>query len=270
MPPLICPSPTILDQSFPRNNDELLNVATAFGEIQQSVENGAIVILLTETLKIFIGDFDWAQTAPYPILATIYQLLNQWSLQPSENVVTICTDDINNFESHLIPEGTINSGLVTIWSEEVGKLLVKHDRNAKNEEYYIGIASEDAFCGLPKKKYQNPNNKRLFPLIGPNDINSLSDAYSWEVPINIRTMNIPFNTTLDFWSIIGVTDIKKPKGDSHYHFFFRGLKWQLSANNDPIPEDYLSELEGIVNFPKCVIKYLLVNRKLPEKKLRLS
>ena len=59
MPPLICGSPLILDQSFPRDEEELSAVARALGEIEKQLENNDIHLVLTEGLAQIVEEFDW-------------------------------------------------------------------------------------------------------------------------------------------------------------------------------------------------------------------
>ena len=57
MPPLLCASPVILDQSFPRNEYELRIVAIALGEIEKLISENRIHVLLTDVLSQIILEF---------------------------------------------------------------------------------------------------------------------------------------------------------------------------------------------------------------------
>src|ERR1039458_9224452 len=89
MAPLICPSPIILDQSFPRDTRTLDLVAIALGNLQSRIESGDIAVVLTPALQLFVEDFDWATIATYPDLHDLYRLMVQWFLQPHERLILI-------------------------------------------------------------------------------------------------------------------------------------------------------------------------------------
>ena len=270
MPSLLCPSPTILDQSFPRDDEQLSSIAVALGEIQKCLEDNKAELILTDTLKIFIEDFDWDRTGPFPLLSIIHNLLNQWYLQPTERIIVISTDDIQNFTPHPIPEGTIENGYVGLWADEVGKILIKHDRCCTNEQFFLGVACDRAFAGLDRGRYHNPSNSRVFPLVGPDDLENLEDAYEWQVPVNIRVARIPFNAVLRNCAVLGATRVEPPDRDSHYHIYFGRYRWQISCNDDPTPDDYLRELVANIGLPLHVIKFALLERELPPKVLKIQ
>ena len=81
MPPLLCASSFILDQTFPRDEGELNLVSDALGALEEVVRNNEAHLILTNTLQEIVEDFDWQRTEPYPLLMTIYNLLTQWFLQ---------------------------------------------------------------------------------------------------------------------------------------------------------------------------------------------
>ncbi len=270
MPSLICPSPTILDQTFPRDKYQLQVVGEALGEIQRLVEDDQVHLIVSETLQLFVEDFDWDRTEPFPLLSIIFNLLNQWILQPHEKVIILDVSDVDEFYSHPIPIGTNNDGLVDLWAEEVGKILFKHDACTIQRNFFIGIACDQAFAGLGIGQYHNPNGLRVFPLVGPEDIVSLEDAYQWDVPSDIHGRSVPLKVFLRNCKYIGATRVEPPHGDSHYHIYFGNYRWQLSRNDDPTPDQYLRELVEIVDLPLQVIKYVILEEKYPEKRLRFE
>jgi len=270
MPPLICPSPTILDQSFPRDDYQLRLVGEALGEIQRVLEEDQAHLIVTETLQLFIEDFDWERTGPYPLLQIIYGLLNQWILQHHDKIIVLDVGDIEKYTPHPVPVSTQLNNYVELWSEEVGKILVRHDACHNQRNFFIGIACDQAFAGYEKGQFENPNNLRAFPLVGPDNLDQLDDAYVWNVPTNIRVQNIPFGLFLNNCMHIGATRVELPKGDSHYHIYFGNYRWQLSCNDDPTPDTYLRELEDIVHLPLSVIKFVILEEHYPEKILRFN
>ena len=140
MPPLICCSPVILDQSFPRNRHELNLVVDTLSKIQDQIKFDEVHLILTDQLSELVENFDWNIREEYAILLDVYKLLSQWFLQPHERLIRIDLSDINEYYKHPIPEGCKSQGLVDFWSDEVGKLLSKHDHHCSRNEFYIGIA----------------------------------------------------------------------------------------------------------------------------------
>ena len=51
MPPLVCPSPDLIDHSFPRSVQELQKVANALAKLTEGLVNGDFIFLLTEPLR---------------------------------------------------------------------------------------------------------------------------------------------------------------------------------------------------------------------------
>ncbi len=273
MPPLICASPTILDQSFPRNNQELDLIVSTLGTIQSLIENDEIHLILTKVLQDLLEAFNWEQrVGQYPILRDIYRLLCQWFLQPHARLIQIddqSISNINHYVSHPLPEGSQKCGLVEFWSDEVGKLLAIHDLCCPNNKFFIGIACESAFSGSDINKYDNPNNQRTFPLVGPENFNSLLiDAYEWDLPQDVHQKQVSLSDVKrNIFCIGGQED--RSKGDHFIYVFEQARSWPLTLR-DPVPNDHLRQLVPITGFPLPVIKYALMNGELPIKKIMFS
>jgi len=271
MPPLICCSPAILDQSFPRNEEELTIVAVALGEIQGCIQGDEVYLIITHDLRELILAFDWNVRSRYPLLLDIYRLLDQWMLQRHEHLVEINVSEVCEHCPHPVPQGCTLVGLVEIWSDEVGKILFLHDRCCPRREFFIGVACASAFAGKEKGAYDNPDGNRCFPLIGPDDLNQIADAYEWDIPPNIHQKNVSFDDVMKNYNAIGASCVESPSSGSHFLVKFdRGRSWPLDRNFDPLPVDHLRQLIAITGYPLAVIKTALINGKLPEKVLRFA
>ena len=95
---LLCLSPILLDQSFPRNEEELRIVASALGELELFVSCDTSKLVITQTLSDFIIDFDWA-SINLNLLTEIYRLLSQLLLRQDDRVISMnkYLDCINNY-----------------------------------------------------------------------------------------------------------------------------------------------------------------------------
>lgn len=273
MPPLLCASSFILDQSFPRDGEELRLVSIALGELERVVHNNEAHLILTDTLREIVKKFDWQRTEWDPKLIDIYNLLSRWFLQPHERLVEIdvCTED--DYRPHPIPHRREDGDLSEIWADEIGRLLARHDACCSFNAFFLGIACAFAFAGGELGNYNNPDNQRVFPLVGPNDIcHDLIDAYTWDVPHDINNKSVCFKDALKNCRAIGATEVKFPTGGSHYSVKFEGAPrpWQLDPNVDPVPNRFLRQLVDISGYPIGVIKYGLLYGELPKRVIRFE
>src|SRR5690242_3383311 len=75
MPPLLCPSPIILDHSFPRSVQELRIAARALGELVEVVDEGRAGLALTGALRQFVQLFEWQrEPAEMAVLHEVHRL----------------------------------------------------------------------------------------------------------------------------------------------------------------------------------------------------
>jgi hypothetical protein len=91
MPTLLCLSPVILDQSFPRDDDELNLVAIALGELQLYIETDQAHLILTNTFMDLVADFegfDWTPSRD-KIQGEIYRLIQQLFLRKHKRIVQL-------------------------------------------------------------------------------------------------------------------------------------------------------------------------------------
>jgi hypothetical protein len=271
MPPLVCPSPKMLDQSFPRNTDELNIVSTALGEMQRLLKADEIHIILTQSIQRLAGTFEWVNSPSYPLLMEIYTLVSRWFLNPHEGLIIPNLLDVNSYKPHPMPKGCDTKVFSNTWSDEVGKLLVKHDINADRGKFYIGVGCESALCGMTLGSYSCSAGERVFPLVGPKEIKTLDDAYIWKCSGDVLRMNIPLNSAISNCGVLGASHVEPPNGGSHYKAIFPGKQrsWIIDSNYDPVPDKYVRELESITGFELVAIKYALLEGKLPDKVCRI-
>jgi hypothetical protein len=275
---LLCLSPILLDQSFPRNEEELRIVASALGELEEFVGSGKAKLVTTQILSDFIDEFDWASTSSN-LLMEIYRFLSQLLLRQNDQIVNMNKyfDCISNHPAptyclHPLPKSCeSHGGLLEFWSDELGKILFLHDQcNDNDDNFFIGVACAHGFAGQCIDEYVNPENRRGFPLISPENIDILSEAYEWDIPNDIHQKSVSVeNVKKNCHAIGGVLD--KPDRDSHYKVSFQGQRpWTFSINADPIPERFLRQLVDLTPYSIDVIKTALIEGKLPRKKLRLE
>jgi len=227
-------------------------------------------LLLTLAFRDFIGSFHWERPNPYPLLHDVHRLLNQLWLQPAR-VVEVDTTGVKGYRSHPIPLGCEGCGLIEFWSDEMGRLLVLHDACCDGGRFFAGVACAYAFAGDELGQYCNPEQARAFPLVGPDDLQRLDDAYVWVVPNDIHQRQVGFREACRHASVLGAIGIDEPSGGSHYKVRFpRARSWTLDANVDPLPDRFLKELEPITGFPLQVIKTALTTGRLPRQVLRFT
>jgi len=269
VPPLLLPSPTILDQTFPRSRDELDLVAISLGELLNLLDNDQCGILLTNSLREFTEFFDWDRTGPYPLISEIHRFLSLLTLQPHEHSFVFDTSNLSNTSHHPIPGSCTSAGLIQEWSIEAGKILHAHTTQGDPRAPCIGIACALAFAGRNKDCYTAP--AAALPLVGPDEISKLHDIYDWKTPSDIHQKDVSFAEAKKNIFAIGATAVTPPKGSSHYIVKFKNNRnWPLDRNTDPIPLRFLGQLKQITGYPLDVIKTALIDGELPTKTIRIA
>jgi hypothetical protein len=266
----------LLDQSFPKDDFELAKVKIALGSIQDSMEKGNIGLLLTEYI-IAIADeknLDFTRYNESESLREIMNILRLWILQPSESIEKITLpDDISTeeYSPHAIPEGMEEKGLIEFWCDELGKILHIHDKETSNNNFFIGIACDSAFAEGPLGSYTEENNQRVFPLIGPDNISCLNDAYEWVITNPVTNNRITKEELIRNHSCLGIITIEPPDGSSHSKCLFENGKfWILDMNNEVIPHNHIRTLSEVTELPNRVIINSIKTGDKPKKEFLLS
>jgi hypothetical protein len=267
-------SPVLLDQSFPRDEAELMNVIDALGEIESCISDGTAKIIVTEQVIELIDKFNWS-SGNNSLLIDIYRFLSQLVLRQDDRIVDLrkyidLFDNSNEYYSHPVPARCCNqNGFLNSLSDELGKIIFLHDKCIE-DNFFIGLACVDGFSSGSIDEYINLEGYRSFPLICPENIKILVDAFIWDLPNDIHQKSVDVNNVKKNCRLIGGI-LEKPKGDSHYKIKFPGSRsWTFSVNDDPVPEKYLKELEDLTPYPKDVIKVILLTGEFPKKILRLE
>jgi len=270
MPPLLSPSPLIIDHSFPRDEGELRRAAIALGQLAGLVERGEAKVLVTETLRTLVQMFDnWAPPYPSSLVRDIYQLLDQWILQPHAGVVILDVSDVQPVGAHPVPTSCEEDPLVGEWAVEMSRVLAAHDQVTDGQKYFIGIACDWAFSGGQLSRYTTAA-AREFPLVGPDSFSNLLDADRWIATPASKNQSVSFAEAKRNAGAIGATRVTAPADGSHYQVHFaNGHKWPLDRNTDPIPEAFLKELVPITGFPLIVLIGALKTGLKPSRVSRL-
>jgi len=272
MAPLICPSPNVIDQTFPRSNEELELVTRALSGLILMAESEQCVILLTRVLSEFIIALDqtfcWEVIAQYPGVEFIYRTLAQLGLQ-QHGVHRVDVSLVQPTHAHPLPEGIESNEFSLKWADELGRLYTLHSESCSAGAFFIGIACTLAFAGEPKGSYANPDRLPVLPLVGPGEVSTLDDAFKWDIPPGFHTRKVSFRTALHRINLLGGL-VTRPTGSSHYQVRFQGARtWPLDCNIDPVPDRFLKQLEPITRQEIDVIKYVLLNAEWPRRVLRL-
>lgn len=269
MPPFLALSPCMMDQSFPKTRDDLLAAAVGLGEIQAGVERGDYFLVTTPVLDDFVESINWQQPGRGHLLGEIWHFLSRLLLQPNVRVRRISVHDVEGYQGHPIPEQCERAGLGDIWSDEMGRLLVIHDRNSSGS-WFIGIACARAFAGELLCRYARHERSRCFPVVGPGNLESISDAWKYRPHPDALRGQITLRDVLKNVKVLGASEVDEPDGDSHYHVHFpRARPWVVDRNIDPVPEGFLRELVEKTGFPLPVIKHALKMGVLPPMECRI-
>jgi len=272
MPPLLCPSPNIVDQSFPRSVDELEMIERALGRICGFISEAKCRLLLTPPLREFIialdESFDWTKMKDYPGLQIVYSLLAQLGLQ-QHGIQTVDLTDVTGYVAHPLPIGCTAEGLGLTWTDELGRLIVAHNKKAQPGKFFVAVACTFAFAGRPVGVYDNPENRPAFPLVAPIDLAGLDDSLEWELPHDLHLKSVSFDDAYKKVKLLGGV-VENPSGSSHYQVRFEGGRtWPLDRNYRVLPDAFVKQLAPITGYPFECIKYVLINGEWPPQKSRL-
>ena len=231
-----------------------------------------IGLIMTKYLRLIAEDFDYSRYDGCSHLREIVRLIQQWVLQPHEGIeeVDVSRVEDHRFELHPVPAGSVRKGLVEVWRDEVGRILCAHDDCCSRNAFFVGVACDSAFSGGEQGQYSNPLGARTLPLVGPNTLEDLSDAYEWDTPHDVRRMQVTVSDFLKNFRYIGAIRIRPPSGGSHCIAEFAGTRsWPLDTNYDPILREHLRTLCSAAGYPVHVVRDALVNGRYPRKVCRL-
>jgi len=270
MPPLLCLDPVLLDHSFPRSDEELETIATAFGRLQELVDLDEAHLILTRSMENFVDFFEWTTSgSAHHLLQDLYNLIVQWLLQPNERIIH------RNFSAtellHKIPCASSSGLLSEFWSQDVGGLAAHCKAFPVRGKPFIGIACPYLFAD-PIQRNSCFENASIcsFPIVGDENFRAeLDDAYEWVLPSDIHQKLVPFREARRNIGILGgvITRITA----SHHIVEFSGARsWPLDINTDPIPDRFLNELETITGYTRDVIKSALISGRMPAKRLKME
>ncbi|GAA4259341.1 hypothetical protein GBZ26_06325 [Azospirillum formosense] len=269
MMPFISLSPMALDHSFPRSGEDLDTAVDAIAGVIALIHDNKARLIITDMLAEFVHDFDWSRGESVPILWDIHRMLTSVILYNTNSCMISDTTDVKKFQVHPLPSHCASIGNTNIWQEEMGKLLQIHVQSHSGSGYCIGIACDNAFSGKKKSIYLS--EELSFPLVSPEEIHSLLSGQLWDIHPDSISGDISFLTAKKNLKVLGDVRITKLNGGSHYKVtFLKGERpWALDKNDDPVPEPYLKELIDITKLPYDVIRYALINGKMPPKKWRI-
>jgi hypothetical protein len=269
MGPLLCPSPILLDHSFPRSEMELNEITAALGNLQLVCSQGRASILATSVFPDYVANLDWAQITRRPQLHDIFRFLTVIFLQPNSTQIVIDTSRLPAAPEHPLPLDCDDRDEVHVWALEIGKVLQLHD-SLPGPKPFVGITCHRGFAGGAPSTYQPPP-AHSFPLVGLNNFNTLQSASNWDTRPNILQQPVRYREAERNMKLLG-GKISPVAVGSHYTVTFAGAPrpWVLDANIDPVSDVYLRQLPALVGKPLDYIKEVLIYGTTPELRSRLA
>jgi hypothetical protein len=262
MPPMVCPSPIILDHSFPANRQLLEEVLGALGSLQEHRELGDLIIIASPIFPEFATSINWQRINDFPELRDICRYLVQLFLQPNTSYIPIDTDLLPPGTPHPLPVGCAVTSLSQLWSEELGKIKLLHDAKA-NGRPFIGIACHEGFSGSATGAYPVSSPPGL-PLVGAADLPTLDTGLRYQTAPNVLQAHVSYADAVRNLILLDGTMSNTAVG-SHYtvHFPNAPRPWVLSYNIDPVSESYLRQIPVLINKPLDYIKHVLLHGEIP-------
>ena len=267
LPPLLCPSLAIVDQSWTRNHDELRMIGVALGSIADLVSNDRAHLVMTLDFIDIFEKFDFQRTGPYPLLTDIHRHIALWFEQQRGVYFPAC--DGAPQHAHPAPAAAAG-GQAAVWCAEVAKLLALHDNCCHGAEYFVGIACHRGFSGSDPVGYTNAP-ARAFPVVGSQSYTNLAAGFVWDIPEDLLKKSVSFAAAKNNVHLLG-GKVVKAQGTSHYSVQFVGTRtWTLDKNHDPVLDDHLHELVPITGLPYEFVKATLLTGARPNyARLRLE
>jgi hypothetical protein len=265
---MICPSPVILDHSFPTSQEILDEVVGALGNIQAARDEEELILVASPIFSSFVADIDWQKTAEFPQLRDVYRYMTLLFLQPGSTCYVIDTDSLPDAEPHPLPEDCPSTDVTDLWSLELGKIKELHDSRTTTGPF-MGIACHRGFSGAVTGRYRDDAGAHL-PLVGLDDFNRLENAIVFEIAPNITSQPVTYRNAKRNLSLLGGV-VSKPNGSSHYivHFPNARRPWVLDYNIDPVSEDFLKQIAPLVNQSQEYVRHVLINGSVPRQRNRL-
>ena len=157
MPPLLLCPPRILDHTFPRDEHDLREVATALGNLAEMVQSEEAHLFMGSALRRIVESFDWSSIGTRGALfVEIHRFLSMLFLSQHRALVFMDLEGVVDYAPHPIPEDCQDAGRVAEWSDESGRLLKVHQDCLRTAAFCIGVTSTSAFAGKPKLGYAGP------------------------------------------------------------------------------------------------------------------
>jgi hypothetical protein len=260
--------PHLIDQSFPRTDYDLISVQGALTEIVERAQKGDVYIFVTDVFRLIIEEFNWEQAASSG-RREVYNLLSHIFLSGQRFLVEVDCSCGTALVPHPLPDGHPESGLASVWMDEMSNALLWHDKFSHEGEFYIGIACANAFNGGSIKGYATGNTARKFPLVGPTELNGrgpIRHASAYRLPQGVQTPKVTFEQARKNIHLLGATEVIAPQKGSHYKVRFPGSRpWALDKNHPIMLERHLKELVAITGFEYPIICYSLATGTLPAK-----
>jgi hypothetical protein len=265
---MICPSPVILDHSFPTSQEILDEVVGALGNIQAAREGEELILVASPVFSSFVADIDWQKTVEFPQLRDVYRYMTLLFLQPGSTCYLIDTDSLPDAGPHPLPEDCPPTAVTDLWSLELGKIKELHDSKITTGSF-IGIACHKGFSGGRTGRYPNDASAYL-PLVGLDDFGRLENAVVFEISPNIANQPVPYRNAKRNLRLLGGL-VSKPTGSSHYivHFPNARRPWVLDYNIDPISEDFLKQIAPLINQSQEYVRHVLIHGSVPRQRNRL-
>lgn len=276
LPCLLHLPPNWLDHSDERSRDVLTEVANALASLTLLLVSEDAQLLITDWVCAIVSDegcgrWNWSDKQRNAILPLIREQLSQLIINPRRYATYYPVQDIGTGEadrsedlSHPLPPNCQELTAADEWCSEAGILLRLHCSEAN--KWFIGLPCVNAFADGKLSRYSNGDTSRRFPMVGPDEVAELEEAYHWSLPVGIHDWSVHTTDAEKNIHLLGGT-VQPETGSSHRSISFRGARtWSLVTTNDVVRKDHLDQLVPITGCELNVIRYVLVKGEVPSKK----
>lgn len=264
---LLVPSPSIIDQSFPRTKAILNAARIALVRAWELSEVGELRLVLTPKMIDLANPALWEWEGAAPEVIEVYAHLQNFLLGVGGSLVLV--EGLPTNAGHPVPACAGDDALFTKeWAQEVASVAAL--QASLGGEPFIGVMCAFGMAGESVCTYDGPASAGQLALVG-EDLTGLGTEWEWQIDPDLLRRGVSFNDALRNIPLLG-GEARTGTSGSHIPIDFDGGRrpWVLDPNDDPVPEAYVKELVGILGLSYPCIKTVLLTGAFPAQVSRID
>jgi hypothetical protein len=289
MPPLLCPSPVLLDQTFPRSLTQARAVNVALSKFLELLKEESALHLMTESLqerlklwydgKIDPGHLEIGSELSEKEVKQLSQQCRAIFVSLA-NLVTSRQNDRYWIDTDEVEEELIHpivwdyAGMyVEKWRRELGRVAILHARVATEYRPFAAVACLESFGGnrgFARSSMDLDPAIYQLPIVDPDGVGELGNAFSYKAT-EVDQSPIPASAARAQLPKVGLRMDVTPSGAwKIYHRQHRTREILLNIRGNELEWPDVERIASLTDdVPAAAVHFLLKHGHLPEKELRL-